>query len=509
MKTPTTLPKHLTAPLLVCAVTFVAMAPLQAALVARLSFDDAANLNADSSGNANHATIGGSPSATAGIAGGAVSFDGTSYLKWEGSGSPVVQVLDGSFTVCVWVKTTQTFALDGSNPWEGAGLVWADYPGAPPVGDAIPLALTGSKAAGFANSPTLHSTTSINSGQWIHLAFVRYAHATSGYVRLFVNGQPEATDLSNGASVSDAQIVAVAANLLDGRYYVGLMDDLRLYNTALSESEILSVYDTQVEWSDDFSAGLNPDIWEVNSNQPLYSLVATQGELRVSKPYDGRSDFQFIDVAFARQIEGDFEAQVDFRDAQTTRVNGSPGNQVQLNAVMGGVAFCVVRSDEAGPGNNAHIWRSPPGAWFGERPSTVANGTFRIQRIGSTVSGYLDDVLIYSSVCNASTVTHLSFPLQNNGTSDATAVSFDNFRLKARRLVPVPPRLSLSVVGATRHIEAQRLTPGCHCILERATSLAPDAVWEAIATWTTAGVTDAITDLQPSVAFAYYRLRTQ
>jgi hypothetical protein len=116
MKTPTTLPKHFTAALLVCAVTFVAMAPLQAALVARLSFDDPANLNADSSGNGNHATVVGSPSATARIAGGAVSFSDTSHFVWQGSGSPVVQLLDGSFTVCVWVKTTQTFALDGSHP---------------------------------------------------------------------------------------------------------------------------------------------------------------------------------------------------------------------------------------------------------------------------------------------------------------------------------------------------------------------------------------------------------
>jgi Concanavalin A-like lectin/glucanases superfamily len=130
----------------------------------------------------------------------------------------------------------------------------------PPVGDTIPLALTGSKAAGFANSPILHSTTSINSGQWIHLAFVRYAHATSGYVRLFVNGQPEATDTSNGQSASDAGQLVVAANPIDGRYYVGSMDDLRLYNTALSDGEIADVYNvsrTTPQWTtNNLPAGL-------------------------------------------------------------------------------------------------------------------------------------------------------------------------------------------------------------------------------------------------------------
>lgn len=267
MKTPTALSKHLTAPLLVCAVTFVATVPLQGALVARLSFDDPANLNADSSGNGNQATVVGSPSATAGIAGGAVSFNGTSHLKWQGSGSPVVQLLNGSCTVCVWVRTTQTFAADGSHPWEGAGLVWADYPGQPPVGDTIPLALTGSKAAGFANSPTVHSTTSINSGEWTHLAFVRHANAAGGYVRLFVNGQPEAIDSSNGQPASDADRLVVAANLLDARYYVGSMDDLRLYDTALSDSEIVSVYNLK--------AAATP--W-ITNNLPAGLIAWWQGE---------------------------------------------------------------------------------------------------------------------------------------------------------------------------------------------------------------------------------------
>ena len=157
-------------------------------------------------------------------------------------------MLNGSFTVCAWVKTTQTFASDGSHPWEGAGMVWADYPGKPPVGDTIPLALTGSKAAGFANSvPTVHSTNSINGGQWIHLAFVRYAHAANGYVRLFVNGQLEAADSSNGTVVSDAGRLVVGANVLDARYFVGWIDDLQLHDTALSATEIASVY-SDIRW---------------------------------------------------------------------------------------------------------------------------------------------------------------------------------------------------------------------------------------------------------------------
>jgi hypothetical protein len=230
-----------------CAATLLAATTLRGALVAHLTFDNPAHLNADSSSNGNDATIAGSPAAAAGLAGGAAYFDGGSYFIWQGGSSPLVQMLNSSFTVCAWVKTTQTFASDDSPPWGGAGIVWADYPGTPPVGDTIPLALTGSKAAGFANSPTVHSTNSINSGQWIHLAFVRYADAANGYVRLFVNGQLEATDSSNGAAVSDAGQLVVGANVLDARYFIGSIDDLQFHDTALSATEIASVY-SSIRW---------------------------------------------------------------------------------------------------------------------------------------------------------------------------------------------------------------------------------------------------------------------
>jgi len=242
MKALTKLNRQFTIRLLACAAAFAAMAPTRAALVARLTFDDPAHLTADSSGNGNDAIVAGRPSADTGRMGGAVNFAGNAYFLWQGSTNPVVQMLNASFTVCVWIKTTQTFASDNSRAWEGAGIVWADYPGTPPIGDTIPLALTGSKACGFAAAPYLHSTSSINGGQWVHLAFVRYANPTNCYERLYVNGRPEATASGRDAPVSDAGRVAVGANPLDGRYFIGSMDDLQFYNSALSDSEVADTY---------------------------------------------------------------------------------------------------------------------------------------------------------------------------------------------------------------------------------------------------------------------------
>jgi len=79
MKTQTTVLRWLTIRLLMGVAALISANSLQAALVARLTFDDPANLNADSSGNTNHATVVGSPSATTGITGGGYPLNANFY----------------------------------------------------------------------------------------------------------------------------------------------------------------------------------------------------------------------------------------------------------------------------------------------------------------------------------------------------------------------------------------------------------------------------------------------
>jgi hypothetical protein len=61
-------------------------------------------------------------------------------------------------------------------------------------------------------------------------------------------------------------------------------------------------------------------------------------------------------------VEGDFDVQVDFREAQIKRVAGSPGNQISLAASLGGQWFVPTRSGEGftPPTDNVHIWADPP-----------------------------------------------------------------------------------------------------------------------------------------------------
>ena len=188
-----------------------------------------------------------------------------------------------------------------------------------------------------------------------------------------------------------------------------------------------------------FSTGIDTTTWEVMFDTSLYTVDDTQGDIHVSKPVGGTHTLQMLHVRFRPIVVGDFDVSVDFRNAQIDRIDGRPGNQIQLNATFGGQSFNVVRSDEIWAGHNYHVWEDPPEEWRGEQPDTVTSGTLRILRVGSVVAGYYGGVLIYLADHNAEDVTFLSFSLQNNGTTDATAVIFDSFRVTADALVYPSP----------------------------------------------------------------------
>lgn len=192
-------------------------------------------------------------------------------------------------------------------------------------------------------------------------------------------------------------------------------------------------------YSTDFSEGIGSSFWTVGTNDGLYQFDDRHGDVRISRPEGGGYSFQYASVEFKQKVNGDFDVRVDYRDASIDRKDGSPGNQIQLNASFGGLVFCVVRSDETGfpTGDNRHVWTNSPSGWYGTAADTATAGTMRITRVGTVVTGLINDVPIYSRNSNSATAT-ISFVLQNNGTRDATAVTFDNFQLTADEIVSYP-----------------------------------------------------------------------
>jgi hypothetical protein len=164
---------------------------------------------------------------------GAVAFDGIDdFIRVPNS--PILQSINAPFTFSAWVRVDGyfinywipflgksssssmhfVFAQDRNNDWWTAPQ--------PSCGG-----LQGSSLPGF--------------GNWYHLAFVR----TLSSIKIYVNGQ-----LLDDLSCSNA-IVPTSDDLLIGaepysqlEFFKGAMDDIRLYNRALTEWELWDVTST-------------------------------------------------------------------------------------------------------------------------------------------------------------------------------------------------------------------------------------------------------------------------
>jgi hypothetical protein len=144
--------------------------------------------------------------------------------------------------LAAWIKTDQPGVQAGPAAWQGSGLIWSDVVGN--VSDFV-LAVLGKKLE-FATGPTNVNTISnsdVVTGQWVHVAVTRVA--SSGQVTLYINGRVDITETqANTGSLNANSMIIIGANTIDGRYYAGLIDEVRMYSRVLSGAEIAYLADT-------------------------------------------------------------------------------------------------------------------------------------------------------------------------------------------------------------------------------------------------------------------------
>jgi len=211
-------------------------------LIGHYTFDNPASLGEDSSGFGNHADFLNNVGFTASgiLSGGAVFVSSqSSQLSWSGATDPIANVVAGDYTFSVWIRTTQSFGFNGSAGFEGAGVIYSDLPGS--ANDAIPAAINGSQIGHFTGGAgqgnTIHSTSAINTDEFIHVVVTR--NLTTGEKKVYINGVEEAsTTHEPGLPLNQRQELVVGGNTFDGRYFDGTLDELRVYNEVLSQTEI-------------------------------------------------------------------------------------------------------------------------------------------------------------------------------------------------------------------------------------------------------------------------------
>src|SRR6266850_6648920 len=203
-------------------------------LVAAYSFNEGSGGTvADSSGNNLTGTIVGATWTTGGRYGNALSFNGTS--SYVDLGNPAALQLTGSITLEAWVNAAANPADDGQIVAKSNGSAGWQFKTSPDTGPHT----FGLAVSGNSSSVTQRYSTTVRSlNTWYHVAGVY--NATTGTMDIYVNGTLNDGILSG--AIPNAQFnqnVNVNIGRRTGGYYFnGIIDELRIYNRALSQAEI-------------------------------------------------------------------------------------------------------------------------------------------------------------------------------------------------------------------------------------------------------------------------------
>ena len=168
----------------------------------------------------------------------ALSFDGVDdFVR-------VLRQVQDDFTLEAWMSTVTS--RSGSNFYDGLGVVYADVPGsASDFGTSI---VNGKLAFGTVDN-TILSTTTVTSGAWVHMAAVRVR--STGTMRVVINGVEEsATSGNSTATLTASATIDIGGNTIDGRYFKGKLDEVRVWNVARTAAQIAGMMSMRLTGSE-------------------------------------------------------------------------------------------------------------------------------------------------------------------------------------------------------------------------------------------------------------------
>jgi len=173
---------------------------------------------------------------------------GSPYLHFDGGDdyAEIDRPVEDDFTIEFWFRSTQ-FAGGASQWWQGRGLVDAEVGG--PFHDFGTSLGAGRVMFGCYNSTTGLDVTIqsgvVADGLWRHAAAVRVK--STGALTLYINGQQIASGTSGTQSLNSAEVIHFG-NLQTGNgFYEGDLDEIRIWNIAMSQSDIQSTMNTALE----------------------------------------------------------------------------------------------------------------------------------------------------------------------------------------------------------------------------------------------------------------------
>ena len=170
------------------------------------------------------------------IYGGALNLDGSNdYVN-------IPKPTLNSFTIEYWVKSTQA-SPSGTQWYQGNGIVDVEVGGG--TTDFGTVLLNNKLAFGVGNPDiTIQSTTSINTGNWIHVAATW--DGTTGEMKLYINGVLEASTIGATGTRSAPPSIRIGSIQTGINYFNGTIDELRIWNSVRSQSDIQSNMNSEI-----------------------------------------------------------------------------------------------------------------------------------------------------------------------------------------------------------------------------------------------------------------------
>ncbi|MFC9910130.1 exo-alpha-sialidase [Streptomyces sp. NPDC059862] len=178
---------------------------------------------------------------TTGVSGGALTFDGTDdavRLPYR----PQLPLDTKDFTASLWFRYT---AGSGDQPLLWMGGVGNSQPQVwlrgEPAADRVRGLIATREDATTVRSASVSTTGAHNDGRWHHVALRR----GDGRLTLFVDGSPSSTaDVPGSVSRNSPFGVHIGQSMDSRAFFTGAIDEVRVWDRALSDSEIADVHET-------------------------------------------------------------------------------------------------------------------------------------------------------------------------------------------------------------------------------------------------------------------------
>jgi hypothetical protein len=220
-----------------------AAAQIDDSLILYLSFDEGDGEEVfDTSNYGNNGMLKSEPEWVDGRFGKAVWFDGVDdYIEVPDSESLRV---DEAVTVMAWINV------------ERLGFTGTDYQGIVAKGNTfrsyslythvptsgLHFSTSAEVAQTFYGSTTAGKTIALN--EWVHVAAIAEAADTGGSHTYYINGEPAGNtnfaDLKVLPGANDMKPVLIARTEESSRFLLGAIDEVRIWNRALSQDEVIS-----------------------------------------------------------------------------------------------------------------------------------------------------------------------------------------------------------------------------------------------------------------------------